>query len=94
MKKLFNWFGRIFGSKTPSEALIAQKAVKMMKITQEEELSCDEVFSLIDQFAEMQIRGENPAHLMPLIQRHLNMCPECLEEYEALLLALKSDSSL
>jgi len=66
----------------------AQVALAMMSMTHEQELSCDEVHDLIDQFAEMQLRGEDPAHLFPLVQRHLQMCPECREEFEALLAAL------
>lgn len=61
----------------------------MMSMTHEQELSCDEVHALIDQFAEMQLRGEDPAHFFPLVQRHLEMCPECREEFEALLTALE-----
>lgn len=61
----------------------------MMAMTYDQELTCDEVHALIDQFAEMQMRGENPAHLFPLVQRHLDMCPECREEFEALRAALE-----
>lgn len=63
-------------------------ALSMMAMTHEQELSCDEVHALIDQFAEMHLRGENPANFFPLVQRHLEMCPECREEFEALLAAL------
>jgi predicted anti-sigma-YlaC factor YlaD len=31
------------------------------------------------------MRGEDASHLMPMVQKHLNMCPDCREEYEALL---------
>jgi len=72
----------------PSPPTEAQVALAMMSMTHEHELSCDEVHDLIDQFAEMHLRGENPAHLFPLVRRHLDMCPECKEEFEALLAAL------
>jgi len=29
--------------------------------------------------------GDAAAELMPLAERHLDLCPDCLEEYEALL---------
>lgn len=58
--------------------------------TQPQELSCDEVYELLDLFAEMISRGEDAATLMPLVQHHLQMCPECREEYEALLRTLEA----
>ncbi len=57
--------------------------------THEEELSCDEVFALVDEYAEASQRGENVASLKPLIRRHLDMCRECDEEYQALLQVLE-----
>jgi hypothetical protein len=63
---------------------LAQKLMKMIFQTEEVELTCDDVFVLIDQFTEMALKGESVAHLMPLVQHHLEICPECREEYEAL----------
>jgi hypothetical protein len=63
---------------------MAQKVVEMIAHTAEVELTCDEVFELIDQFTEMTQRGENIAELMPMVQHHLELCPDCREEYEAL----------
>jgi hypothetical protein len=57
--------------------------------TQEVELACDEVLALMDQFAEMVMRGEDVAYLMPLVQHHLDMCADCREEFEALLRILR-----
>jgi len=87
MRKFLSWFQVLF--RKPSPPTEAHVALAMMSMTHEQELSCDEVHDLIDQFAEMQMRGENPAHLFPLVQRHLDMCPECREEFEALLAALE-----
>jgi hypothetical protein len=58
--------------------------------TDEIELTCDEVLALMDQFAEMQLRGEDAAQILPLVQRHLEMCADCHEEYEALLRILRA----
>lgn len=59
--------------------------LNQVKKTREDELGCDEVYRLMDVFAEAAIRGENPEELMPLIQLHLELCPDCWEEYQALL---------
>ena len=54
--------------------------------TQAQELSCDEVYALLDVFADKVSRGEDAASLMPLIQHHLEMCPE----YETLLRSMQA----
>lgn len=59
---------------------------------QEDDLSCGDVQALIDQFAECAARGDDPAGLMPLVQRHLGDCPGCREEYEALLRIIDAGS--
>ena len=57
--------------------------------TEEQEISCDDVFAVLDEFAEAIQRGENVLLLMPLVRQHLDMCPDCREEYEALLRMLQ-----
>lgn len=64
---------------------MAQKILKILEKTQEEEFTCDEVFALLDQFTEMAARGEDVASFMPMVQQHLDICGDCREEYEALL---------
>jgi hypothetical protein len=56
--------------------------------TQDQELSCDEVFALLDIFAQRMRHGEDPAILMPLVRHHLEMCPDCHEELDVLLRSL------
>jgi hypothetical protein len=67
-----------------------QNLLRRLEKTQEEEYSCDEAHELMNQFAEMQMRGEDAAQIMPLVQHHLEMCPDCAEEMEALLTILKA----
>ncbi len=84
MKKFFGLFKRnARGSKPVDPAM--QALLRSVSMTDEQELSCDDVFALLDQFAEMVKRGENAAGMMPMVQKHLGMCPDCREEYEALL---------
>ena len=87
MKNFLNWFKDLFG-KSPRE-IEAKSTLAMLAMTHDQELTCDEVHALIDQFAEMKQHGEDPSQHFPLIQRHLDMCPDCREEYEALLLAIQ-----
>jgi hypothetical protein len=59
--------------------------------TREVEIGCDECFEQVDRFVEMKLSGLNTAQAMPLVQEHLEICGECREEFEALLLALGAE---
>jgi len=84
MQKFFKLFKpRPPISKTPSPVM--QSLLRMLAMTEEVELSCDQVYDLLDQFAEKVRGGEDAAHLMPLVEKHLGRCPDCQEEYETLL---------
>ncbi len=70
-----------------------QQMLKVIEQTREDELSCDEVESLICQFSEIVQDGGEAASLMPLLQHHLELCPDCREEFEALLRVLGQSSA-
>jgi len=57
-----------------------------------EDYSCEQAFEIIDQYAELAARGEDVSALMPLVKRHLELCPSCEDEYEALLNILNTDN--
>ena len=82
------WIRRILGwpvSEIGLRAGEASQIVAMAAAAHDQELDCDEAHALLDQFAERVKRGENAADLMPLVQEHLDLCPGCKEEYEALM---------
>ena len=76
-----------------SQSEMMDKLLMMLDQTQPAELGCDEVFALVDQFAEMAARGENVAQLMPLVKQHLEMCADCREEYQVLQSILENTAS-
>jgi hypothetical protein len=83
------------GKRPPSAPLpprVLRKAAQQIEMTQEVEYSCDDVHRLLDQFAEAVLRGVDAAQLMPLVQSHLDMCPDCREEFEALMRILRASS--
>lgn len=85
--RLLNWIRRTSKysrSKLSNEMMGMSKMAQMLQQTEEKELSCDEVFALLDEYTEMARNGDDVAHLMPLVKQHLDMCPDCREEYEAL----------
>lgn len=68
---------------------VVRRLISRLENTREDELSCDEVFALVDVYAEASKRGEAVEKLMPLLRHHLDMCQECKEEYEALIRVLE-----
>lgn len=84
MKSIFDWFKRRFKKWYQPDPMM-QKLLQSLAMTEEHEISCDDVFAVLDEFAEAVRRGENVLLFMPLVRQHLDMCPDCREEYETLL---------
>ncbi|MCP4421198.1 MAG: hypothetical protein GY805_31690 [Chloroflexi bacterium] len=61
--------------------------------TLEDSYSCEESFALLDEYVELVATDEEAKRLMPLIKNHLDMCPDCREEFETLLYILKTADS-
>jgi hypothetical protein len=72
---------------------IGHRLVAIIERTQPEECTCEETYALIDQFTEALERGEDVDHLMPLVKRHLEICSDCMEEFEALLRVMQAPSA-
>ena len=73
-----------------NEAVV--KFLHVLESVREEEASCDEIYAKIDEYVEQEVDKKDAAQLMPLIREHLDLCPECCEEYEALLDVLEKTS--
>ena len=71
------------GMQTNNSAM-TEKMLAMLSNTRDVELTCDDVFALLDQFTELAAQGEDVSQLMPLVQQHLDMCGDCREEYKVL----------
>lgn len=93
-KRIRNWFGSEADSPVSGDkpAMSAQVLIAGVMKTQPNELDCGECFKQLDRFTELKVAGGNAADLMPLVQDHLDRCPDCREEYEALLLALQANA--
>jgi len=65
--------------------------ITSLENTRDEEFSCDDVFALLDQYAELHMQGEDAAKLMPMLKQHLDVCRECCEEYDALVDVLEEE---
>jgi hypothetical protein len=66
--------------------------MRQVERTEEGQYSCEETFALLDEYAEMVVSGADAAALMPLVEAHLRVCPECGPRFEALRLILETET--
>jgi hypothetical protein len=95
MPDLFRFFRRWFqrdGRKSPDGrlAMAVPAIMRQLEATQPVELSCDEILALMDECAEAVLRGEDHTLVVPLFEKHIEMCGDCREEFEALLRILRA----
>ena len=65
------------------------KLVRVVAVTRETEIGCDECFERLDGFAEAELSGVEASTAMPLVGDHLQKCEDCRSKFEALLTALR-----
>lgn len=71
-----------------------KEIVRRILGTRPDEIGCETCFESLDRFVDLQLEGKDAAQALPLVQRHLEICGGCSEEYSALLTALQSIESL
>jgi hypothetical protein len=90
-----NWIRSFFGHGSRNAGM--QETLKgvsgMLAATEEREIGCDEAFELLDQYAEIVARGDDPTVLLPLVKHHLDICKDCREELQALLRILEDEKT-
>ncbi len=52
--------------------------------TKDVEINCEQCLALVAEFAEQRLAGKSIDEGLIAVQQHLQVCPECREEYEAL----------
>ena len=71
----------------PNEAVLG--FLRVLESARGDEISCDEIYSKLDEYVEREANKKDAAQLMPLIREHLDTCSDCCEEYETLLDVVK-----
>ena len=66
-----------------------RQLVGLIVTTETDQLTCEDCFGQIGEFAEHALEGRELSDGMKVIQRHLEQCPCCKDEYEALIEALQ-----
>jgi hypothetical protein len=67
--------------------------LRVLESAEEEHISCDELFDKLDEYVEREVGKKDAAQLMPLVREHLDKCPGCCDEYEALLDVIEKSSN-
>jgi len=83
-----NLIQRIKNNLEPAQKLPDDVVIKFLKVLENiphEEMSCEETYAQLDEFVEREVKSHDAARIMPLIREHIDLCPECCDEYEALL---------
>lgn len=63
--------------------------LRLIGLTQDHEINCEQCLSLIAEFAERELAGKSIPEGLKAVEHHLSICAECREEYQALQRALK-----
>jgi hypothetical protein len=54
------------------------------------EIGCDECFERLDQYVELELRGDDAESSVPGMRAHLDGCPACREEHDSLVGLLRA----
>lgn len=63
--------------------------LRLIGLTQDDEINCEQCLSLIAEFAERELASKSIPEGLKAVEHHLSICAECREEYQALQRALK-----
>ncbi len=85
-----NIFQNIFKPREQLQDEVVIKFLRVLENIRAEELSCSETYARLDEFVETEMKVRDADKIAPLIREHLDMCPDCNEEYEALLTILEN----
>ena len=67
-----------------------EKLLGLISSTQDDQTDCDGCLAHIAEFADSQLANQDLPEALQAVQVHLESCPCCADEYQALLDGLKS----
>lgn len=69
------------------------KLMHCLNMTPENACTCAEAYAMLDQYTELVASDEQAKQLMPLVKNHMDMCPDCREEFEILLKIVHTENA-
>ena len=58
--------------------------LRLVGLTKDTEINCEQCLALVAEFAEQQLAGKSIHEGLKAVEQHLSVCAECRDEYEAL----------
>ncbi len=89
-RNIFQHIQNIFKPQEELQDEVVLKFLSVLEKARADDLSCDDLYTRLDEFVETQVKSKDADKIMPLIREHLDMCPDCCEEYEALLTVIEN----
>lgn len=74
----------------PLTAREIDELLRLIANTTDVEVNCEQCLAIVAEFAERDLSGKSIPDSLQAIEKHLTVCAECREEYEALLRALQN----
>ena len=99
MNSLQQLLRRLFGGLLRAGAPVSldpQSLIQLgraVAVTEALEYDCADVYRLLDRYAEARLAGEDTSDWMMQIHAHLERCPDCRAEFEALIHVLRTETS-
>lgn len=93
MKSFIRWLKKLI-KPAQKETDRMSTLLKKLALTTPQEISCDDVHAVLAEFAEKKQQGHAISDLMAKVEQHLELCPDCRQEYEALLLAIEAEKQM
>jgi hypothetical protein len=75
----------------PNEVI--ERFLRILEDVRLDDMPCSQVYARLDEYVEKEMHGEEAALVMPLLKEHLDLCPDCCEEYETLLKVVEDSSN-
>jgi len=66
-----------------------ERLMRLLSVTRDDELSCEEVYNRLDEYVDCLISREDLGEIKPLLEHHLGFCADCRDELNALIHALE-----
>ncbi len=68
----------------PAKDKLASATLNMAAQFERNEFNCEQVYRLLDEYVERAARGEDISDELRLVKIHLDICPDCVEEFAML----------
>ncbi len=65
------------------------RVMRYVMTTHEQDITCDECFEYVDRYVDMLRMGRDPDEVLLRVKHHLQNCPCCQQEFQALIVILE-----